>query len=83
MSKTDSNLSRWLEQCRIQGYQFAMLRTSIATYDRVAVIDKNNSIMVIEYPLLKKKKGTNKKGTSIKRETIAIRDIVELRYYQD
>ena len=70
-------VTTWERICKEKGYQFATIETTNAIYDRVALIEKTQNLLVVEYP-----KNT-KKGIIIKRETILKRYITKMKYYKD
>lgn len=92
-TKTQKSEKRMVETWKIRmqkaGHQLAMLRTTKAVYDLVAVITNLPTMITIEYP-----RGNSRNrnlGTvyspsenfTIKQEGVSKRDILDLRYYKE
>jgi len=79
----------WEEKMKAARNQFAMIKTTKAIYDRVAIVADLPTILTIQFP---KGSSRNKNLNSghprsdsftIKQENISKRDIIQTRYYKD
>lgn len=79
----------WEEKTKKAGHQFAWLKTTKAVYDRVAVVADLPTMITVQFPVGKAKRGNLKSGYTpsdnftIKQENISKRDIIRIRYYKD
>ena len=71
-------VKNWMNRCKVNGIQFAMIQTIKAIFDRVAIVEETIHYLFVEYP-----KGDSKKGYVIKKERIPVSELQRIRYYQD
>ena len=69
-------VKKWFKKCKQQGYYFAQIITPTAIFDRVAIIDRNEQCVMVEYPRQYKRRW------QIKLEAIQL-DKCKIRYYKD
>ena len=79
----------WEKRMKNAGHQFAMIKTTNAIYDRVAIIDNLLTMLTIQFP-----KGSSRRkdpksilnvqeNFTIRQENIRKRDVIDIRYYKD
>ena len=79
----------WEEKTKKAGHQFAMIKTTNAIYDRVAVVANLPTMLTIQFPKGSsrnknlKSAHTASNNFTIKQENISKRDIIQIRYYKD
>ena len=82
-------VANWEKRMKKAGKQFAKLITIKAVYDRVAVIENQARILLIQWPKgISKKRNLNTahcghETFTIKQEVIAKTDIKNIQYYKD
>ena len=77
--KLPSKVKQWSERMVSAGAPFVQLETTVAEYDRVAVVDENEKNITVEYP--RSKGEGSRMEWSIRRDIVPRREVVSMREY--
>ena len=76
----DRAIAAWLKEIKKEGWRFAFVETSSATYDRAVVVSESDNNLTVEFP---KRTGNKDKPWKIIRNIIPKQQLVSVQYYKE